>query len=128
MTCEVVEIIASSADKPSIDADLKDLQKKLKKGPFAAFNKFVKSARISKTLTVRDAETFDTPKGKTDLIIQDIDRPAKKRARVSLNVDIEDEAGKRYVGTKSKIDAGDFLLFARSIDDSTAIVTAVGCR
>jgi hypothetical protein len=128
MTCEVVEIEASSAEKASIDPELKDLEKKLKKGPFSAYNKFVKSARIAKKLEVMVAEAFDTPKGEVTLIIREIDKPSKKRTRLSLGIQLETEAGKQYIDTKSNVDAGDFLMFARTVSDKQSIVTAVGCR
>lgn len=128
MTCEVVEIEASNDEKPSIDPELKDLEKKLKKGPFSAYNKFVKSARIAKKLEVMVADAFDTPKGEVTLIIREIDKPSKKRTRLSLGIQLETESGKQYIDTKSNVDAGDFLMFARTVSDKQSIVTAVGCR
>ena len=128
MTCEVVEIEASNDEKPSIDPELKDLEKKLKKGPFSAYNKFVKSARIAKKLEVMVADAFDTPKGEVTLIVREIDKPSKKRTRLSLGIQLETESGKQYIDTKSSVDAGDFLMFARTVSDKLSIVTAVGCR
>lgn len=128
MTCEVVEIEASTAEKASIDPELKDLEKKLKKGPFSTYNRFVKSARIAKKLEVMVADAFDTPKGEVTLIIREIDRPSKKRTRLSLGIQLETESGKQYIDTKSNVDAGDFLMFARTVSDKQSIVTAVGCR
>jgi len=128
MTCEVVEIEASTAEKASIDPELKDLEKKLKKGPFSAYNKFVKSARIAKKLEVMVADAFDTPKGEVTLIVREIDKPSKKRTRLSLGIQLETESGKQYIDTKSNVDAGDFLMFARTVSDKQSIVTAVGCR
>jgi hypothetical protein len=127
LTCEVVEIHASTTDNPSIDPELKDLKKKLK-GPFASFNTFKKLARISKKLQEKKPQIYDTPKGQSTVLLERVDRPAKKRVRVSLDLDIEDDSGTRYVGGKFGVDAGDFLLFGKSISDSESIVTAVGCR
>jgi hypothetical protein len=127
MTCEVIEIEASNAEKPSIDPDLKDLEKKLKKGPFSAYNRFVKSARIAKKMEVMVSEAFDTPKGEVNLIIREIGQK-KKRTRVSLGIQLETEAGKQYIDTKSNVDAGDYLMFGRTVSDKLSIVTAVGCR
>jgi len=127
-TCEVVEIEASASEKPSIDPDLKDLEKKLKKGPFSAYNKFVKSARVSKTMEVMVSQSFDTPKGEVDLIVREISKAKKKRTRLSLGIQLETESGKRYIDTKMTVDAGDFLLFARTVSDKQSIITAVGCR
>jgi len=128
MSCEVVEIEATVSDKPSIDPGLKDLEKKLKKGPFAAYNTFVQSARVSKKLEVLKAERFATPKGAVNLIIREIARPSKKRARLALGIRLENEHGKEYMDTKMSVDGGDFLLFARTAKEQKTTITAVGCR
>lgn len=128
VTCEVVEIIASSTDKPSIDPALGDLKKKLTKGPFAGFNTFKKSARLSRPLEPMKEVEFDTPRGETSLILRDVTRPAKKRARISLGIDVADEKGKRYVETKSSVDAGDFLLFGFTANEKETVITAIGCK
>jgi len=128
MTCEVVEIDATVSDKPSIDPALKDLEKKLKKGPFAAYNTFAQSARMSKKAEVLKNLRFDTPRGAVNLIIREVARPSKKRARLSLGIRLENEAGKEYMDTKMSVDGGEFLLFARTASEKKTTITAVGCR
>lgn len=129
MSCEVVEIEATKADKPSIDADLKHLEKKLKKGPFASFNKFTKLARETRKLVLLKKERFDTPKGAVEVIIRDIGQATKKkRARLSLGITLETEKGTQYLDAKQSVDAGDFLMFARQVSETQTIVTAVGCK
>ncbi len=128
LTCEVVEIDASKTDAPTIDAALKDLEKKLRKAPFSAFNTFRKSARQSKSMTKLNSETFTTPHGAVTVIIRDIDRPTKKKKkRLSLGIQLETKAGKQYTESKVSIDAGDFTMFARG-SDKEGVITAVGCR
>jgi hypothetical protein len=127
LTCEVVEIDATVAEQPWIDPALKDLEKKLRKGPFAGFNRFSKLARQARTMSLLKSERFKTPRGAVDLIIREI-QPDKKRARLSLGVRLEQESGKQYLETKMSVDTGDFLLFARTVSDKQSIVTAVGCR
>ena len=128
LKCEVVEIHASVTDTPSIDPELKDLSKKLKRAPLNAFNTFRKLARVARTLEVNVPASFDTPKGETSLTLTDIARGEKKRTRASLDVDVRDEAGKRYVSTEGHIDVGDFLFFGKTISDTESILTAVGCK
>lgn len=129
MKCEVVEIEATKADQPSMDPDLKDLEKKLKKGPFSSFNKFTKLAREGRKLLVLKKERFDTPKGAVEVIIRDIGQPTKKkRARLSLGITLETEKGTQYLDAKQSVDAGDFLMFARQLSETHTIVTAVGCK
>ena len=40
--CSYIEIAATKADKPAMDAELKPLEKKFKKAPFSAWNAFKK--------------------------------------------------------------------------------------
>lgn len=127
LTCEVVEIDASKTDKPAIDAALKDLETKLKHAQFSAFNTFRKSARISKSMTTLNSETFTTPHGAVTVIIREIKRPSKKKVRLSLGIQLETKAGKQYTDSRVNIDAGDFTMFARA-SDRVGVITAVGCR
>jgi len=128
LRCEVVEIDASHTDKPSVDPDLKDLAKSLKKGPFAAYNTFKKSARISKDVTVLKVANYSTPKGATELLVREIEHPDKKAVRLSLQIGLDDQNGRRYVDTKQRVDVGKFAIFARTVSDTESIVTAVGCK
>ena len=41
---------------------------------------------------------------------------------------ITNDKGVRWVDTKGSIDAGDFLMFARTVSDSSGIIYAVGCK
>ncbi len=127
LSCEVVEIHASKTEKGSIDPELKDLKKKLK-GPFAAFNTFKKLGRVKKKLDENKPQTFDTPKGQTTVNLARVDRPAKKRVRATVDLDIEDDSGSRYVGGRYDVDASDFLLFSLQLSDSESIITAFGCK
>lgn len=127
-TCEVVEIEASVTNSPSVDASLNDLSKKLKKMPFSAFNTFKQSKRESKSMSENVPDSFTAKHGSVDLIIRDIDKPAKKKKRYSLGVGITNDKGVRWVDTKGSIDAGDFLMFARTVSDSSGIIYAVGCK
>ena len=126
MQCQVIEILATKTDHPSVAPELKDVAKKLKTKAFSAWNTFTQSGRSSKTLSRMVPETFDLPNGKATVMIREVDHPAKKRARVTLDIGLAKKSGKHYADTKSSVDAGDFLLFARGGDDG--IITAVGCQ
>ena len=128
LSCEVVEIRASKTDNPSMDPDLKDLKKKLSRAPLNAFNTFKMLSRISYRLELNTPHTYTTAKGETSLTLTDVDRPEKKRARASLDVQVLDANHKRYVSTEGHIDVGDFLFFGLSISETESILTAVGCK
>ena len=128
VACEVVEIEAQTTDKPAIDPALGDLSKSLTRGPFARYNTFKQSARIARSMTIAKADTFSTPNGKANLTIRAVDRPAKKKARISLGVSLEGKDGKQYIDAKQKVDAGKFAMFAYEVDAQRGIITAISCK
>jgi hypothetical protein len=128
--CQVVEIEASNTQSPSVDAALGDLAKKLGKMPFSAFNTFKQSARQSRAMAAGSSQSFNVTHGTVDVAFDKvIAATKKKKKRFSLGVAIT-ASGKsaRWVDTKSSVDTGDFLMFARTVDSSSGIIYAVGCH
>lgn len=126
-SCELLEIHATTGEKPSVPAELKRLEKKLKKPPFSSWNTFALLSQASKELTALRAESVRLKKGAASLLLREIQR-GSKRARLSLAVTIDDQGGKRVLDTKVMVDAGDFVLFGRSLPKNEGLVLAVSCR
>lgn len=124
MTCEVIEIVATKSDDPGIDPQLKDVSRKLKSKAFSAWNTFRQRARLAKQVQKGQTEDYDAPGAKVTVTLTDVIK--KKKTRVALDISIQPKSGKSSGKSKSKIDAGDFVLFARGEDE--AIITAVGCK
>jgi len=128
LTCEVVEIEASNTKAPSVDAALTDLAKKLSQMPFSAFNTFKQSARQSRAISSSATETFNVVHANVDVNLKTITAATrKKKARTALGVGIT-SGTKKWVDTKGSVDVGDFLMFARTVNSSSGIIYAVGCR
>lgn len=103
--CSFIEISATKAEKPSMDGDLKPLEKKFKKAPFSAWNVFKKLSSGTVALTKNKPETLMLKQGKASVMLRD--RSAK---RVELTVTMDDAAGKRVLEAKPAFRAGDWLM------------------
>lgn len=127
--CQVVEIEASNSQSPSVDAALSDLAKKLSKMPFSAFNTFKQSARQSRAMAAGSSQSFNVVHGTVDISFDKVTAAKKKKKRLSLGVAITANGkASRWVDTKGSVDAGDFLMFARTVNSTTGIIYAVGCH
>jgi hypothetical protein len=127
VACELLEISATSADKPSIAADLKPLEKKLKKKPFSSWNVFKLLSRPAKELEQNKPETLALTKGKATVLFRDVTAGAKK-TRVALTVTTEDENGKRIADTKVNIDSGDYIVIGRTLANDDGHLLALTCK
>ncbi len=103
--CSFIEISATKADKPSMDGDLKPLEKKFKKAPFSAWNVFKKLSSGAVSLTKNKPETLTLKQGKSSIMLRD-----RSEKRVELTVTMDDAAGKRVLEAKPAFRAGDWLI------------------
>jgi phosphate-selective porin len=125
MTCQVVDIVATKTDQPAIDPDLKDVEKKLKGKAFSAWNTFKQRARLAKQVEKGSAADYDVPGGKVTVTVLNVTQK-KKRTRYELDITLQPKSGKSSARSKSKVDSGDFALFARG--DEEATITAISCK
>jgi hypothetical protein len=103
--CSFMEIAATKTDKPSVDADLKPLEKKFKKAPFSAWNVFKKLSSGSASLTKNTPETLKLKQGSASIMLRD-----RSEKRVELTVTMEDAKGKRVLEAKPAFKSGDWLM------------------
>jgi hypothetical protein len=103
--CSFIEIAATKADKPAMDADLKPLEKKFKKAPFSAWNVFKKLSSGAVALTKNKPETLRLKQGSASLMLRD-----RSEKRVELTVTKDDASGKRVLEAKPAFRAGDWLI------------------
>src|SRR6478735_1089630 len=66
VSCEFLEISASSGDKPSVDPDLEKLKKKFGKPPFSSWNQFKLLTKIDKSLTAKKQEAIQLKLGQAE--------------------------------------------------------------
>jgi hypothetical protein len=103
--CSYMEIAATKTDKPSVDPDLKPLEKKFKKAPFSAWNVFKKLSSGSAALTKNTPATLKLSKGSATIMLRD-----RSDKRVELTVTKDDAKGKRVLEAKPAFKAGDWLM------------------
>lgn len=130
VACAVVEIEASTSDAPSIDAELRPLEKKLKKPPFSSWNTFKQLGAHAVSLEPMKASTLTLTHGKAQLLLREVTPRGngKKKARIALGISVDDADGKRVLDSKVAVDAGDYLVVGRSLKGNRGHLIAMNCK
>jgi hypothetical protein len=122
--CTFVEIKATNAKAPSIDAELKPLEKKLKKAPFTAYNDFKQLWRGMKTLTKLKAEPLPLKQGAATVLLRE-----KNGTRAELGITMDDQNGKRVVDAKPAVPLGnDWTMIVDSQKEAEAHILGFNCK
>jgi hypothetical protein len=122
--CDFLEILAKSGPKPAIDGELKPLEKKLIKPPFATWNQFQLLAHSHKALAKRKAEPIGLKNGSaTATLVEIVDK-----SKVRLTVTMDDAHGKQLANNTATIEAGDYVIYAHTLASNEAHLLAVTCR
>lgn len=127
VNCSIIEIEASTADAPSVDPGLKPLERKLKKPPFSSWNSFKQLGSQALALETMKPGTAGLVHGKATLILRDVQPPGAKKARLSLGISLDDDAGKRVLDSKVNVDAGDYFVVGRSLPGNKGHLVALTC-
>lgn len=128
VACSVLEIEASTGDAPSVDGELKVLEKKLKKPPFSSWNRFKRLGAHAVNLELMKSSTLTLVNGKAGLLLREVNVRGGKKTRVSLGITLDDGDGKRVIDSKIAVDAGDYLVVARSLRGGKGQLVAVSCK
>jgi hypothetical protein len=122
--CEYVEIAATNAKEGAgIAADLKPLEKKLKKPPFTAWNTFTKLSSGTVALTTSKAETLKLKQGSSSVMLR-----GRAPKRVELTVTMDNAAGKRILDAKPAFKAGDWLLLVGTNAKDDGHILGLTCK
>jgi len=123
-TCDFFEILAKQGDKPALDGDLKVLEKKLKKPPFASsWNQFHLLSRSQKTLAKKKAEPIALKNGSaTATLVEIVDT-----SKVRLTVTMADDKGKQ-VNNTTTIEAADYVIYVQPLAGNEGHLLSVSCR
>lgn len=129
-TCRVLEIKARNTGSPHIDSELKALEKKLKKPPFASWNTFDSLAAHKKAVLKMNAvEIKLAPGGKMSILLRDRDQPPGKKPRYRLSITLDDKSGKRRLDATVKLDRGDwYLIGGESLPGNATYILAASCK
>src|SRR5262245_4733656 len=85
VTCDFLEASAKAGDKAAIDGELKPLEKKLKKPPFASWNQFKLLSHSQKVLAKKKAESISLKVGSATATLVEIVDKSKVRLTVTMD-------------------------------------------
>lgn len=120
--CDYLEISASSGKEPAMDAELKPLEKKLKKPPFSSWNTFHTLSSGHLALQKNKAEGPKLKQGSASLLLRE-----RTEKRFELTITIDGADGKRVLDNKQSANVGEWLLFGQNVGDNGHIV-ALTCK
>ena len=120
--CSYIEIAATNGKAASIDSDLKPLEKKLKKPPFASWNVFHTLSSGHLTLQKLKSDSPKLKQGSASLLLRE-----RTEKRLELTITIDGADGKRVLDNKQSANVGEWLLFGQNIGDNGHIV-ALTCK
>ena len=124
--CDYLEIAATNAKDSkdaTIDAELKAVEKKLKKPPFTAWNTFKKLSTGKLTLDANKAATLSLKQGSSTVMLR-----GRTPKRVELTVTMDNAAGKRILDAKPAFKAGDWLLLVGTNAKDDGHILGLTCR
>ncbi len=111
VSCDILEISASSGDKPAIDKQLEPLQKKLKKAPFSSWNQFRVLMKSQQSLAKKQAAPIKLKIGSASATLVEI----VDKSKVRITITIDDASGKQLVNNTSTVEGGDYLVYGHSL-------------
>ena len=120
--CNYLEIAASTASSASVDPDLKPLEKKLKKPPFASWNAFHKLSGGALVLVKLRPEALMLARGAATVVLRD-----RNDKRIEIAIAIDSSEGTRVLDTKQSVALGDWSVWVHNVKDEGHIV-ALTCK
>jgi hypothetical protein len=123
-SCEFLEIAAKQSDKPSIDPELRPVEKKLKKPPFSTWNQFKLLSHVQKSLAKKKPEPIGLKIGSaTATLVEIVDK-----SRVRLAITMDDDKGKQVANSTTTVEAGDYVVFVHALANNDGHLLSLTCR
>lgn len=124
VSCDYLEVQASTSKSNTIDAGLKPIEKKLKKGPFKQWTEFKMLSSGSRGLKKGKAEAVSLKQGKLSATLVEI----VDKSKIRLKVEIENAKGKAVANNTTLFDAGDWVIMAVTQPNGDGHLTALTCK
>jgi hypothetical protein len=123
VTCEFLEITATTGKDPAADPELKPVEKKLNKQPWK-YNQYKLLSRVSKSLEKGKTEAITLKQGAaTAKLVETVD---KAKARLTIT---EDHAGKQVIDNTFSIAAKDWWIAGHPVPpNNDGHLLAVSCQ
>jgi len=122
--CEFLEISAKTGDKPAIDAELKPVEKKLKKPPFSTWNQFKLLSSSKRPLAKKKVESIPLKVGSATVTLVEI----VDKSKVRLTVTMDDDKGKHVADNTTTVEAGDYVIFVHPLGNNDGHLLSLTCR
>ncbi len=126
--CTVFEVKASN-DAGGTDAQLKPLEKKLKKPPFSAWKSFkVIKKHAAMATQMKEVSLSLATGGKLSLLYKERSDVKGRKPRLRVGMTLDDADGKRKADITLKVDSGDYTLVGRDAGkDGSSHLLAISC-
>jgi len=123
VSCEVMEISASTGKEASMDAAIKKLEKKIAAQPWS-YNQYKLLSQTTKSLEKGKAESLDLKQGSgTAKLVETVD---KSKVRLTVT---EEHGGKKLIDNTTTIAAGDWLVYGHPVPPSKdGHLVAISCK
>ena len=122
--CTFLEISAKTGDKSAMDAELRPVEKKLKKPPFSTWNQFQLLSRSQRVLAKRKLESIPLKVGgATATLVEIVDK-----SKVRLTVTMDDGKGKQVANNTATVEAGDFLIYVHPLGNAEGHLLSLTCK
>jgi len=123
-SCEFLEIAAKQGPGAAIDAELKPVEKKLKKPPFSSWNQFKLLSHTQKSLAKKKPEAVGLKLGSaTATLVEIVDK-----SKVRLTVTMDDTKGKQVANNTTTVEAGDYVIFVHELANNEGHLLSLTCR
>lgn len=122
--CEFLEMSAKTGDKPAIDAELKPVEKKLKKPPFSTWNQFKLLSRSQRPLAKKKIEAIALKVGSATVTLVEI----VDKSRVRLTVTMDDDKGKQVANNTTTVEAGDYMIYVHPLANNDGHLLSLTCK
>ena len=123
VSCEFLEITASSGATPSVDPDLEKLKKKFRKPPFSSWNVFKLDHKEQKSLEQKKLATITLKQGQVEAKLLGIVNTSQVRLSIALTV-----SDKNIVNTTATFEGGDYLVYGHSLANNDGHLLALTCK
>lgn len=121
--CDYVEIAATNGNDGSIDADLKPLEKKLRKPPFTSWSTFKRLSSGTVSLAKVAPQPLKLKQATATVMLRD-----RTDKRLELSITLDNASGKRVLEAKPALKAADWLLLVVSNAKDDGHILGLTCK
>ena len=124
VSCDYLEVSATTSKTNSVDAGLKPIEKKLKKGPFRQWTEFKMLSSGQRALKKGKVEAIALKQGTMNATLVEI----VDKSKIRLKLEIGNAKGKAVSNNTTLLDAGDWVITTVTQPNGDGHLTALTCK